>query len=561
MMKRILGISLALVLSGCTQLPTTGDVESVDPASVISTSAVDFLAPGPSAGASPEEIIEGFVAAGTAAQNNYRVARSYLDEVHRDEWNPSQSVLISSGEPTITDQGDGSWVYSIPVVASVDEAGRYETLTRETSQDLLFVVSEIEGEWRISDAPDGVVLGELAFREAYESVRLYYYSSDYRELVPDMRWFASRGDVLTKVVRGLLEPPTYWLNQGATVSAFPSGIQLVLSPVPVVEGQARVDLSESVLDLSDTQKTRMLWQLTTTLTQISDVSDVAITVNQTPISIPVTDETQPTLTTGRDPRPLVIRGRDFGYVQAGRIESIEGVEAGIAGLRPDKVFYSAVYNRAAVVGEGGLWRVTVDGASEQPLDVRSNLVRPVIDSCGYTWSIADASDDDAIKVFPVVVGDPELDFIPLSLELPQGSKVVSFELARDNTRMLLLVQAGESVRVLLTAIQRSGTCEPVGIGEFMELTPMTGQAVDAAFVDESQVAVVARQDQVGEVVIQDVSGRAFNAGRPSAPVTLVGGVGGVPGLRLINAQGQILQPRGNGWQDTGERANVLVTQR
>jgi hypothetical protein len=225
------------------------------------------------------------------------------------------------------------------------------------------------------------------------------------------------------------------------------------------------------------------------------------------------------------------------------------------------VFYSAVFNRAAVVGEEGLWRVTVDGASAEPLDTRANLVRPVIDSCGYTWSIADTPGDGAIRVFPVVVQDPEVDVIPLSLELPQGSEVVSFELARDNTRMLVLVQAGESVRVLLTAIERSGTCEPEGIGEFMELTPMTGQAVDAAFVDESQVAVVARQDQVGEVVIQDVSGRAFTAGRPSAPVTLVGGVGGVPGLRLINAQGQILQPRGNGWQDTGERANVLVTQR
>jgi hypothetical protein len=126
---------------------------------------------------------------------------------------------------------------------------------------------------------------------------------------------------------------------------------------------------------------------------------------------------------------------------------------------------------------------------------------------------------------------------------------------------MLLVQGDGNTRVLLTAVQRQASCEPVGVGEFLELSPLVGQAVGAAFVDESQVAVVARQDSAGEVVVQDVSGRVSNAGRPIDPVTLVGGVGGVPGLRLLTEQGQIYQPRGNGWQATGDRASVLVTQR
>jgi hypothetical protein len=559
--NRLIALASILVLAGCTQLPTSGEVESIDPSSVLTTSEVDFLPPGPSAGASPEEILQGFVAAGTAAQNNYRVARSYLSEVYRDEWNPNQSVLIVAGEPIIDEQADGQWVYSVPVVSSVDEAGRYGSVSRASNQELLFRLSQVDGEWRITEAPDGIVLGELAFREAFESVRLYYFSADYRELVPDVRWFASRGDVLTKVIRGLLEPPTYWLDQGATVSAFPSGTQLVLSPVPVVEGQAQVDLTDGVLQASDVQQARMLWQLNTTLTQISDVSDVAITVNQTPLPVPEIDEEQPALTTGRDPRPVVIRGRDFGYLQAGRIEAIDELEAGVASLRPEMVFYSSEYGQAAVVGEGGLWRVTADGPGEIPLDSRENLVRPAIDSCGLVWSVSEQPGADAMRVFPPTVVNPDEDVWELALELPEDSRLISFELARDNTRMLLLVQAGESVRVLLTAIERSSDCEPEGIGEFLELTPLDGQGVDAAFVDDGQVAIVARDGAVGEAVIQDVSGRAFSAGRPSAPTTLVGGVGGVPGLRLLNATGQILQPRGNGWQDTGERANVLVTQR
>jgi hypothetical protein len=305
----------------------------------------------------------------------------------------------------------------------------------------------------------------------------------------------------------------------------------------------------------------MLWQLITTLQQISDVSDVAITVNQTPLAIPLNEEDQPLLSSGRDPRVLVVRGSEFGYLQSGRVESIDGLEAPVLSLRPEKVFYSAEYDQAAVVGEGGLWRVDAAGVFETPLDQRENLVRPIIDSCGFIWSINSELGGSELLVFPPNTFEPEAEAIPIALELPDAAQVVSFELARDNTRVMLLVQGEGYTRVLLSAVQRQAGCEPVSLGEFLELSPLVGTAVDAAFVDESQVAVVARQDSAGEVVVQDVSGRVSNAGRPVDPVTLVGGVGGVPGLRLLTEQGQIYQPRGNGWQATGDRASVLVTQR
>ena len=75
------------------------------------------------------------------------------------------------------------------------------------------------------------------------------------------------------------------------------------------------------------------------------------------------------------------------------------------------------------------------------------------------------------------------------------------------------------------------------------------------------MAVATRDGSAGDVVIQDVNGQMVSAGRPTGPQTLVAGVGGLSGLRLLNDQGAILQPRGNGWQTTGDRASVLVTQR
>ena len=48
-------LSGLLVLAGCTQIPRSGPVESVNPSSVLNETDVDFLPPGPSAGASPED--------------------------------------------------------------------------------------------------------------------------------------------------------------------------------------------------------------------------------------------------------------------------------------------------------------------------------------------------------------------------------------------------------------------------------------------------------------------------------------------------------------------------
>jgi len=104
--------------------------------------------------------------------------------------------------------------YVLSVGANVDEFGRYFDSPEATTQSLEFQFVLEEDEWRISALADGVVLSEAAFNEAFTSYRLYFFSTGYRELVADVRWFASRGEVSTKIVRALLAKPTFWLDQG-----------------------------------------------------------------------------------------------------------------------------------------------------------------------------------------------------------------------------------------------------------------------------------------------------------------------------------------------------------
>ena len=551
-----LAVLTAFVMA-CTSIPSSGPVNSTDRTTGVDTSDVDFLPPGPSTGATPEEIIAGFIAAGTAAQENYRVARSYLADEVREDWNPNASVLIRRGEPLVSVVSKTVARYVVPVIASVDELGRFATSVSVSSQTLDFRLVLEDNEWRISGLADGIVLTEAAFAEAFSSYRLYYFSAGYRELVPDVRWFASRGEVSSKIVRGLLEAPSFWLDQGATVSAFPEGTQLALTPIPVVDGVASVDLTTRVLTADEVTRSRMLAQLTASLAQVQGISSARISVNQNDLVISSLGEEGPSLASGRDPRSVVLRDRRFGYVQGGSVSEIEGLSSAMASLIPQKIFYSAEYDRALATRTDGLWSLE-PGSEPIIIDPRAGLVRGIIDNCGFVWSSTRESSPEMAQIIT-----PQGDVVPFPLDIGGSSELVSFELARDDTRLVVLVQTETGVRVLLGAITRDDTCQPVFVGEFVELGPVDGTAVDAAWIDDSRIVVAIKEDTTGqgEVLVFDVSGQSSTLGRPFRPVTLVGGVGGISGLRLLAEDGLIYQPRGNGWQATGERASVLATQR
>ena len=409
---------LSAVLVACTSIPSAGPVNSTDRTTGIDSSNVDFLPPGPSTGATPEEIIAGFIAAGTAAQDNYRVARSYLAEEVEEDWNPNASVLIRRGEPLISVVSNTVARYVAPVIASVDELGRFSASPSVSPQTLDFRLVREDEEWRISGLADGIVLTEAAFAEAFSSYRLYYFSAGYRELVPDIRWFASRGEVSSKIVRGLLEAPSFWLDQGATVTAFPEGTQLALTPVAVVDGVASVDLTTRVLTADEITRSRMITQLTASLSQVQGISSARISVNQNDLVITSLGEEGPTLASGRDPRSVVLRDRRFGYVQGGSVQEIEGLSSEVASLIPQRIFYSSTFDRALATRTDGLWSLE-PGREPVIIDPRADLVRGVIDNCGFVWSSTKEASPEMAQIIT-----PEGEVVPLPLEIGSNSSLV-----------------------------------------------------------------------------------------------------------------------------------------
>lgn len=552
----------ALLLAGCVGVPMAGPVEPGGIVEGESDAEFDFLPSGPTDGATQEEILAGFFAATTASQDNYRIARSYLADDIASVWNPYQSTLVRSREGVVERIDDNELGYTASIVAEVDSVGRYRASTDETAQTLPpFRFTQEDGEWRIAELGDGILISQQAFPSAFSQHTLYFYDPTFTNLVPDLRWFPTRSAVPTRIVRALLEGPSSWLSQGATVSAIPEGTQLVGAPVPVTDGQAQVDLSSEVLALSDQERQRLRAQLQASLRSVSNVAGVQLTVDQSTVAIPdsaVVPEVNPQV----DARLLLMtEEQQFGF-SAGTLtlEPIGSLSRIVVELEASAVTLGPTRTAAAALAPDGVWFVR--SAELQPVlvDSRPDLIAPSLDGFQRIWTAASSGEGGITAIS--LAGE----ITPVEAALPEGARIVSLDISRDDARILLFLDGDSGPRLVVAAIIRdepSGT--PIRLGDFVDI-PIEGaaagsEAVSAAWVDEVRVASVVRlSDEATQVDVHELGGRSTSRGRPPGAVQIVGGNGGIDGLRVLTEAGQVFEPRGSGWQSTGQRASFLATQ-
>lgn len=554
----------ALLLSACVSVPFSGGVEAAGDLSTDVDSGVDFLVAGPSEGASQEEILTGFFLAGAAAQNNYRIARSYLADDVADVWNPYASTLVRSRDGVTSRTTDAILTYTVPIVASVDAVGRYTTADAGATQTLPpFRFIRQEGEWRIAELGDGILISQQAFPSAFGQHALFYYDAAFRNLVPDLRWFPVRSEVATRIVRAVLEPPSSWLAQGATVSAIPEGTQLALAPVTVTAGIAEVDLTNEVLALNDRERQRLRLQLAASLRGVSGVVGVELTVDQNVVAIPDWTSGSPDVVPQVDPRVLL--GTDvpeFGFAAREGIEPLGTLSAEVIGLGARAVALAPTRTLATLLNDDGVWAVRTGDAPPVLLDDRPDLITPSIDGYTFIWSVPAQGGEIHATELDGTVHDVEV-------ALPDDSRIVSLNLSRDSARVLILIDGQGGARLVYAAVIRDeGSGVPIRLGELRDL-PLNGdRAIDATWVDEVRVASITGSTPPSTsgateqrlVELHELGGRSRPIGLPPGATQIVGGNGGVDGIRVLGDDGVVFEPRGSGWQSTGLRALYLGTQ-
>jgi hypothetical protein len=543
-------VLLSVVLSACVSIPTSGDVVPGDPVTEDEAFPFAALPSGPQADSTQQEILADFMQAATSPEGSYEIARLFLTPGAAEEWNPNASVLIRDGGGTMATTTADSLEYSVLTSASVNSAGLYREDRDQATQRLTFEFAEVDGQWRIDGLPDGTVLSRDNFEATFDPHALYFFDPSYSYLIPDLRWFPTRSNVPNRLVSALLGGQASWLQQGATLTAFPQGTQLA-TPVEVRSGVATVDLTDEVAELGNLDKARILQQLQSSLGALS-VNTVALTVRSVPLAVPDPGSSGASITPPIDTDALVRIGDDFGFATADTFSPLSGLSAQVIGVDARAATVARGQAAAALLGSGGVYLSQIGEGDSLLVDDRADLITPSIDTWNYVWSVP------ATAPASVRAVGPDGARYDISSTLPTDGSVVSLDVSRDGARVLVYLATDAGPRLKVGAIlRRDGV--PTALGELIDLPVGADAPLDATWVDDRTVATLALADGSETVTVFPIGGPEETLGRPDGGTAIVGG-NGTEQLRVLATDGTILQRRASGWQSTGLIADFLATQ-
>ena len=547
----VLVMACALALTACAGLPTGGAVqEGREAGSDAGPPDISFRPNGPQPGATPEQIVDGFLLAGsgpaaTAGSSEWSTAREFLGASISSQWNPSAGVTIdqlTARQPRLIDENTVQ--VSIVPIATVDDKGAYDRADGGTIVLTFDLGKNADGEWRIARAPDGIVLDSTTFTQVFQHYSLAYFDPTWTFLVPDVRWFP-RTNTATRIADALInKPPSDWLAP-AIKTAFPE--EVGANPaVPVASGVAAVTLTDA-LGVDQTSLDRMQTQLEASLGG-AGVSEVEMLVDNTVLPAqPVA--TRRTAVTG----PALARiEQGFGFLTGDELTEIPGLSEAMADVDSSAIQVAPDRNLAAVqTTDGSVARVPATG-SVSVLDSRPGLVNPTVDPSGVIWTVP-ADSPQAVVAFL-----PDGRASQIAAAWPGATHIGGMAVSRDGARMAALVTSGNRTSVWIAGIvQVDGV--PKGLSEAFELGVVEGTGVGLAWLDDTTVGVLAADGTATVVLEQLVGGPGATTPGPEGAASIAG-ANSISSVRLRGADGTLYIKRGANWQETASGILVLATQ-
>jgi hypothetical protein len=544
-------VALLLALTGCAGLPTAGPVNpGLGAAEAPDVPDFSFSPDRPQPGATPEQIVEGFVAAATGSQNDWEIAQLFLSPDIRESWRPEAGVTIDRpGSRTVSAIEDGRVEMSVVVTASVDENGAYELADEPTQTFSYGLAEQADGQWRITEVPDGIVLDEDNFDNVFRAYSLMYFDPSWNYLVPDVRWFATRNPA-TRITRALLgSTPSPWL-QASVASAAPEGVSLARQSVPVVQGVARIELTEAALEADPVTLGRLQRQLQASL-QGAGIAGAEMLVDGAALTV----EPAPVRGTAIDARPLVLADDVFGFLSDGEVARLGDMSATIEALGVTAVSMGRGEETAAVsLGGGGVARVDANGEATT-VDSRAGLADPALDPDGVIWTVprdqptalrATLADGTAIDIEGAWTG---------------SSRVQAIQISRDGTRMAAILTAGGRDWAVVSGIVRDADGMPRSLGESRRIVRLDGNGIDVAWLDDQTLGVASAGDDGEMSVIEHVvGGTGQTLSGPAATLTTIAAGATVTSARVLSDDGVLSLRRGSTWQPAAEGVRVLAPQ-
>ena len=536
-MRKLASLIALILLAGCAQIPTQIDVRSGPEIAAQSDQEFAYYTPsGPALDATQQEIVSGFLAAGTGPQNDYAVARSFLTSDFSQRWNPDAAVLIRSGAPTFRESGAGLQVVTLAINARLDEHGRYLAPASNDVVSLRFQLVIENGQWRIASAPNLTVVTPPVFAVVFKPYSVYFLDSQQQRLVADSRWFPSRASTGTRLVNALLDGPSDWMAP-AVQTAIPLGTKLTIDAVRVEDGVAQVDFDTTALSADAITRRLMLTQLRATLLQLSGVNEVAIYVNSSPQDITPTS-IQPL----RNGSPGIALS-DGVFRLVGGQEALPGTAVFAERFEPTLMATNSLTNQIVFATPTGVYLLSGSGVSTrtQLLTEQSAVAALAFDPDGFIWVVPKDS-GSAIEIYDRAE-------LVQTLVLPALGNRVEAEVSSDGARFAVLIEGQDRNRIDVFTVSRDVRSRPSLLNK--GLTISTTQGAPLSFTWQSQVGLrVLESSTTGQTTLSEypLAGQRIQLSTPPiVGVKLISGPSSFTNY-LLSDLGEVWTLSGGSWR-------------
>ncbi|WP_291797014.1 MULTISPECIES: LpqB family beta-propeller domain-containing protein [Brevibacterium] len=544
------GVAVAcLLLSGCASIPVDGETGTIEVEEPVDGLGSEFEPDGPAEGAEAHDIVRGFLAAGAGYADDFAVARSFLTEDFAKEWDPQAGVTVMPADtsfdsliPNVTSDSRDVRL-RLPVDAMLNSQHVYREQRPDTEAEWEFSLRQVNGEWRISDAPQGLVLTHASFAAVFDSYPLYFYTDGYDHLVPDTRWFIRSTSTATEVVSALLAGPADHLR-GAVTSAVPDGTHLDPRSVTVEGGIAQVALDASVQGLDGEDEGRLVNQIAATLRGLSSTNSVSVTSPAGELSAQGTE--MPPVGVQTDQRPVVVSGGVLARLTDARVEPVAGLPEPAPGVNEPAVSFDEKTYAYLARGDTELHRIVPESGDEGVvLSDAQGLVAPSFDRFGNIWT-STRSNDGGVSVLR-----PSGDLVEVPAQWLAGRDVVTLAVSRDGTQLAVVSAEDDGGRRIdVIGILRNDDGVPTGLTGETPLRVGAGftDVVDFSWAGAAQLAVLGSLDgEPAQPYSVGVSGPSRELGEVEGGVSITASSDS-PSIRITTEAGELYSYGSDSWQ-------------
>ena len=508
----LVAVGLSVTTAGCVSMPGGGPVLPYPVTQGADPQNQNYYQPVPSPpqqNASPSEIVAGFLAASASFAGQQQVAREYLTPRASLHWKPGWSATVYKDGPNVSPLAAGRGTASVTVSgtpqANLSTYGGYavasETKAKTYQYDL---VKNRDGQWRISNAPNTLLLTSSEFGVDYQLADLYFFDPSRHYLVPDPVYVplqATQGALVNGLVQDLINQPVDWLGEEeagytATYTAFPKHTTLQ-GAVTVDGGTASVNLTGPGLShASLTMKQQISAQLLCTLTgacqgQQQQVKSIALYIDGKPFWPPGASLDNPVQHQAQFQPAATSQDHRLYYLTAsGELELLPSMQDRPVAVARIGTGYSSLAvspdgKYLAALRKGKLYTGKVGDATLQSRDGGTGITSLSWDSSDNLW-IVNSMGVSVLTATPGKSASPSVSIY--SSSYPNNScgsnpdDVTALRVAPDGVRVAI-VYGGSQETLAFGAIARSGPGS--GLLPLINLSPFFVCKASGAFTSLS----------------------------------------------------------------------------